>query len=426
MLPQAQATEVVIATVNNGHMITLQRLSGEFERSHPDIQLRWVTMEEGVLRQQLSRDIATKGGQFDVMTIGAYETPIWSKRGWLKPIKPALDYAVGDLLAPIRESLSHDGQLYALPFYGESSMTLVRADLLKAAGITLPATPTWDQLRTAAERMHAPDKGIYGLCLRGRPGWGENMALLTTMANAFGGQWFDMNWKPQLDTPPWHAALTLYEDLVTRLGPPGATANGYNENLALFMDGRCAIWVDATVAGSFVNRPERSRVAGKVAFLQAPTAVTTKGSHWLWTWALAIPANAAANTEPDKAKAAQAFIEWATSRDYIKLVAQREGWAAVPSGTRESTYAEAAFRQANAHAEVERRAIATANPRDATRPRSPYTGIQFVSIPEFQTIGTAVGLQISLLLEGQGTVDETLKKAQAMAERKMREAGYYR
>lgn len=420
------ATEVLIATVNNGHMITLQRLAGEFERSHPDIQLKWVTMEEGVLRQQLTRDVATKSGQFDVMTIGAYETPIWARRGWLQPLKPAPAYAVDDLLPPIRESLSYGRALYALPFYGESSMTMVRSDLLKAAGITLPATPTWEQIKAAAARLHAPDKGIYGICLRGKPGWGENMALLTTIANAHGAQWFDMNWRPQLDTPAWHAALSLYEELMTRLGPPGATANGYNENLALFMDGRCAIWVDATVAGSFVNRPERSRVAGKVAFLQAPTATTAKGSHWLWTWALAIPANSVGGTPGDKAQAAQTFIEWATSREYINLVAQREGWAAVPSGTRESTYAAPAFRQANAHAEVERHAIATANPRDATRNRAPYTGIQFVSIPEFQSIGTAVGLQISLLLEGQGTVEETLKKAQSMADRKMREAGYYR
>ncbi|HEX5355961.1 MAG TPA: sugar ABC transporter substrate-binding protein [Aquabacterium sp.] len=416
----ASATELVIATVNNGHMITLQKLSGEFERTHPDIQLKWITLEEGQLRQQVTRDVTTKAGQFDVMTIGAYEAPIWAKKGWIRPLTPSPRYDVADLLPPIRQSLSVEGQLYALPFYGESSMTMVRTDLLKAAGIKLGPTPTWAQIRDAADKLHAPDKGVYGICLRGKPGWGENMSLITTMVNTFGGQWFNMNWQPQLQTPAWRNALTLYADLLNQFGPPGAAANGYNENLALFMDGRCAIWVDATVAGSFVNRAGSSKVAGKVAFLQAPVAVTPKGAHWVWTWALAIP------TSSGKAQAAQSFMEWATSRDYIRLVAEREGWDAVPSGTRQSTYASPQFRRANPHALVEQQAISTANPQDATLPRSPYTGIQWASIPEFQAIGTAVGQEISDLLQDPVSVDEVLSKSQQIADRKMRAAGYYR
>lgn len=415
-----QGAELVIATVNNGHMITLQKLSGEFERQHPDIQLKWITLEEGRLRQQVSQDVATRAGQFDVMTIGAYEVPIWARRGWIRSINPAPSYDADDLLTPIRQSLTVGGRLYALPFYGESTMTMVRTDLLKAAGISLSATPTWDQIKGAAERLHAPDKGVYGICLRGKPGWGENMALISIMANTFGGQWFDMNWMPQLDTPAWRNAVSLYADLLKRFGPPGAAANGYNENLALFTAGRCAIWIDATVAGSFINRADVSRVAGKVAFLQTPVATTPKGSHWLWTWALAMPM---ATNQPE---AAQAFMEWATSKDYIRLVAQRDGWAAVPSGTRTSTYAEPAFRQLNPHADVERHAISTANPHDATLPASPYVGIQYAAIPEFQSIGTAVGQQIARLLQEPVSVKEVLQTAQQISLRKMRDAGYLR
>lgn len=414
----SKGEELVITTVNNGHMINLQKLSSEFERLHPDIDLKWVTLEEGLLRHQVSRDVATKAGQFDVMTIGAYEAPIWGQKGWLRSITPGPSYDVADLLPSIRQSLSVNGQLYALPFYGESSMTMVRTDLLKATGIQLGPKPSWEQIRHAAERLHAPDKGIYGICLRGKPGWGENMALVSTMVNTFGGQWFNMDWKPQLRTPAWHRAVSLYVDLLKRTGPPGALANGYNENLALFMAGRCAIWVDATVAGAFVNQAGLSKVAGKVGFLPAPIGVTPKGAHWLWTWALAIPASST------KARSAQAFIEWATSRAYIQLVAEREGWASVPSGTRESTYAQPAFRMANAHADIERTAIATADPQDATLPKSPYTGIQWASIPAFQAIGTAVGQQIGRLLQEQVSVSEVLDRSQQISERKMREAGY--
>lgn len=414
------AGELVIATVNNGHMITLQNLARDFERTHPSISLKWVTLEEGQLRQQITRDITTREGRFDIMTIGAYEAPIWGQRGWLKAIEPTPSYDLPDLLPPIRQSLSVHGRLYALPFYGESSMTMVRTDLLKKAGIVLSAAPTWEQIKSAARQMHNPAQGVYGICLRGKPGWGENISLITTMVNTFGGQWFDMNWRPQLDTPAWKAAVTLYVDLLKHHGPPGAAANGYNENLALFSAGRCAIWVDATVAGAFVNRPDTSHVAGKVAFLQAPTSVTPKGSHWLWTWALAIPASST------QAQDAQTFIEWATSREYIRMVARQQGWSAVPSGTRVSTYADPAFRRANAHAEVERQAIASANPRDSTRPKSPYVGVQWAAIPEFQAIGTVVGQQISQLLQGERSVDDTLNRAQQVVDRKMREALYYR
>ena len=122
----ANAGELVIATVNNGHMIEMQKLTKFFEQAHPDTKVKWVTLEEGVLRQRVTTDIATKGGQFDVMTIGMYETPIWSKKGWLKEIKPDAAYDIDDLLPPIRNGLSVDGKLYAAPFYGESSMLMYR------------------------------------------------------------------------------------------------------------------------------------------------------------------------------------------------------------------------------------------------------------------------------------------------------------
>ncbi len=417
----AGVTELTVATVNNGHMLTLQKLARDYEQVQPKVRLKWVTLEEGPLRQQVSRDIATGTGKFDILTIGAYEAPIWGKGGKLKPITPRADYQVDDLLPAIRQSLSVGKQLYALPFYGESSLTFYRQDLFAKAGLTMPTQPTWEQVRQAAAKLHDPQHGTYGICLRGRPGWGENMTLLTTIVNAHGGQWFDMAWTPQLTSPPWKQAVNLYVDVLRKYGPPGASANGYNENLALFMDGRCAMWVDASVAGSFVNRAGTSKVAGKVGFAHAPSATHVKGSRWLWTWALAIPSSSKHASE------AQAFIEWATSRGYLQKVADQNGWAAVPSGTRQSTYANANFQRLNPQAQIELQAIESVNPADATVPKSPYVGVQFASIPEFQGIGTAVGQLVSTLLSNpKANVDEVLTKAQALTEQRMREAGYLR
>lgn len=414
------ATELVIATVNNGHMIEMQKLAKHFEQAHPDIKLKWVTLEEGVLRQRVTTDIATKGGQFDVMTIGMYETPIWGKKGWLQEIKPDAAYDVDDMLPAIRDGLTVGGKLYAAPFYGESSMTMYRADLVKAAGMTMPEQPTWQQVRNIAAKVHDPAQGVYGICLRGKPGWGDNMAFLTTMVNTFGGQWFDMAWRPQLDSKPWKDAVSFYVDTMKKYGPPGASANSFNENLALFNEGKCGMWVDATIAASFISDPKQSKVADKVAFAQAPVAVTPKGANWLWAWALAIPASS------QKSDAAQTFIRWATSKDYVKLVGREVGWASVPTGTRKSTYATPEFLKAAKFADAELKAIGSATPNASTLPKSPYVGIQYAAIPEFQAIGIAVGQQMSAALAGKVSVDDALKRSQTAAEREMKKAGYYK
>jgi sorbitol/mannitol transport system substrate-binding protein len=414
------ATELVIATVNNGHMITMQKLTKHFEQANPDIKVKWVTLEEGVLRQRVTTDIATKGGQFDVMTIGMYETPIWGKKGWLKEISTDAAYDVDDLLPAMRNGLSVEGKLYAAPFYGESSMLMYRKDLADKAGIKVAERPTWTEVKDLAAKIHNPKEGVYGICLRGKPGWGDNMAFLSTMVNTFGGQWFDMNWKPQLESKPWKDAITFYVDLLTKYGPPGSSGNSFNEILALYNEGKCGMWIDATIAASFITDPKQSKVADKVAFAQAPTAVTPKGSNWLWAWALAIPAGT------QKADAAQKFISWSTSKDYIKLVAKEEGWGAIPTGTRKSTYATPEFLKAARFAEAEKKAIDTANPNDATLPKSPYVGVQFAAIPEFQAIGIAVGQQMSAALAGKTSVNAALKASQIAADREMKKAGYYK
>ncbi len=418
--PLFAATELVVATVNNGHMVEMEKLTKFFERDNPDIKLKWVTLEEGVLRQRLTTDIATNGGHFDVMTIGMYEAPIWGKKDWLVELKPDAGYDVDDILPSIRAGLSVGNKLYAAPFYGESSMIMYRADLVKKAGMTLGDRPSWDHIREVAAKINDPANGVYGICLRGKPGWGDNMALLSTMVNSYGGQWFDMKWQPQLTSAPWKNAVGMYVDLLKNYGPPGSASNSFNEILSLFNEGKCGIWIDATVAASFVSDPKQSKVADKVAFAQSPTAVTERGANWLWAWSLAIPKSS------KKQVAAQKFINWATSKDYIKLVAREAGWGNVPTGTRKSTYASPEFQKAAKFANAEGTAISSARPNQSTLPPSPYTGVQFVAIPEFPAIGVAVGQQMTAALLGKVTVDEALNLSQQAAEREMRKGNYYK
>ena len=412
-------TKLTIATVNNGDMIRMQGLTDDFKAKNPDIDVEWVTLEENVLRQKVTTDIATKGGQFDILTIGTYEVPIWAKQNWLVALDGlGADYDVDDLLPAIRSGLTVDGKLYAAPFYGESSMVMYRKDLFEKAGLTMPDAPTWDFIADAARKITDKDGEVYGICLRGKAGWGENMAFLTAMSNSFGARWFDENWKPQFDQAEWKDTLNFYVDLLNDAGPPGASSNGFNENLALFNSGKCGMWIDATVAASFVTNPKESSVADKVGFALAPNKGLGKNANWLWAWSLAVPAGS------QKADAAQKFISWATSKDYLDLVASKEGWANVPPGTRTSLYANPEYQAAAPFAKMTLDSINSADPTKPTVKPVPYVGVQFVAIPEFQGLGTTVGQIFSGALAGQTSVDDALAQAQETATREMTEAGY--
>ncbi|KVN38139.1 ABC transporter substrate-binding protein [Burkholderia ubonensis] len=415
----ALAGTLTIATLNNPDMIELKKLAPAFEKANPDIKLNWVILEENVLRQRATTDITTGSGQFDVVMIGTYETPQWGKRGWLAPVAglPA-DYDLNDVVKTARDSLSYNGQLYALPFYVESSMTFYRKDLFAAKGLKMPDQPTYDQIAGFADKLTDKSKGIYGICLRGKAGWGENMAYLSTVVNTFGGRWFDDKWNAQLTSAEWKKAVNFYVNLLKKNGPPGASSNGFNENLTLTASGKCAMWIDATVAAGILYNKQQSQVADKIGYAAAPVEATPKGSHWLWAWALAIPKTS------KQQDAAKKFIAWATSKQYVELVAKDEGWASVPPGTRTSTYQRAEYKAAAPFSEFVLKAIETADPNDPSARKVPYTGVQYVGIPEFQSFGTVVGQSIAGAVAGQLTVDQALAAGQAAADRAVRQAGY--
>jgi sorbitol/mannitol transport system substrate-binding protein len=403
--------ELTIAIVNNGHMINMQKVA-EAYTEETGVALNWVSLEEGVLREQVTSDTATGGGQYDIINIGMQEAPIWGAAGWIEPLEFGADYDIDDMLPAMRNGLSHEGTLYAAPFYGESSRVMYRKDLTDAAGVTIADNDSWDNIKAAAAAMHDPDNGVYGTCLRGKPGWGDNMAFVTTVVNSFGGAWFDADFRPTLQSDEWKAAINFYVDLLGTYGPPGSEGNSFNEILALYNEGKCGMWIDATIAASFLT------VDG-VAYAQSPNAGNPVGANWLWAWAMAVP------TGTENTAEAKAFIEWATSKAYIQAVGNHPdfGWGSVPTGTRASTYEIAEFQAVAAFAAAEKAAIDSAAP-EATDIK-PYVGVQFAAIPEFPQVGSAVAQEIAAALSGAKTVDEALEAAQGAADAIMSEAGYY-
>ena len=413
----ASAESLTIATVNNGDMIRMQGLTDDFT-AKTGHSVEWVTLEENVLRQRVTTDITTKGGAFDIMTIGMYETPIWGANGWLVPLDDlSAGYDVGDLLPAMSGGLSHDGTLYAAPFYGESSMIMYRTDLMAKAGLEMPAAPSWSFIAKAARHMTDRDNEINGICLRGKAGWGEGGAFITAMSNSFGARWFDEDWNAQFDSREWSDTLNFYYNMMSDSGPAGFATNGFNENLSLFQQGKCGMWIDATVAASFVTNPKDSTVADHVGFALAPDNGMGVRSNWLWAWALAIPAGT------QKEGAAKEFIEWATSNSYIELVAANEGWANVPPGARTSLYENPNYKDIP-FAKMTLESILSADPLNSTVDPSPYVGIQFAAIPEFAGIATEVSQEFSAAYAGQQSIADALAKAQAITNDVMEAAGY--
>jgi sorbitol/mannitol transport system substrate-binding protein len=403
---------VTVAIVANPQMRDIQELTAEFNREHPDITVRYVTLPENEARARITQDVATKAGQFDVVMIGTYEAPIWGRNDWLTELNDYAandpDYDVDDLMPAVRKGLTADGNLYAVPFYGESSMLMYRKDLFEQAGLEMPDKPTWTEVADFARQLETSDRA--GICLRGLPGWGEQLAPLDTVINTFGGRWYDMDWNAQLTSPATAKAVSFYIDLIKDAGEPGAPNAGFSECLTAYTQGQAAMWYDATVAAGSLEDPEVSNVVGKNGYAPAPV-METDWSGWLWAWSLAIPKTA---KDPD---AAWEFLSWATSKEYIRMVGERLGWERVPPGSRLSTYEIPEFIEAGkGSAEVTLDALKTIDPNKATKEPVPYTGIQYVQIPEFQDLGTRVSQQFAAVLAGSKSVEDALQTAQDEAE----------
>src|SRR4029077_4458729 len=183
---------ISVAIVANPQMQDIASLTPSLFTKQTGINVKYTILDEGKLRAITTRDVGSGGKAFDVVMIGMYETPQFGAAGLLQPLtsqaKADAAYAYNDLIPAVRSGLSANGKLYASPFYAESSFVMYRKDVLKSKGLTMPASPTWQQVATIARKINSPS--MAGICLRGKPGWGDLGAAFTTVLNTFGGTWW--------------------------------------------------------------------------------------------------------------------------------------------------------------------------------------------------------------------------------------------
>jgi sorbitol/mannitol transport system substrate-binding protein len=415
---RSSAKTISVAVVANGQMQDIARLTPSLFTKKSGIKVKYTILDEGKLRQVTTRDVGSGGKAFDAVMIGPYEAPQFGTAGLLKDLtsqaKGDKAYNYADLIPAVRNALSAKGHMYAAPFYGESSFLMYRKDILAKKGVKMPLHPTWQQVAAAARKIKT--SSMAGICLRGKPGWGDLGAAFTTVLNTFGGTWWTAkpNGQPdkaQVDQPAFKDALDFYANLVQDAGEKDAANSSYNECLTQYQAGKVAMWYDATVAAGFLEAKD-SPVKGKNGFAFAPH-FKTKSTGWLWTWALAIP-----KSSPDPTDAWK-YIAWATGPQYLKAAGPRVkgGWAAIPPGTRFSTYRIPQYKKAaKAFAATTLAAMKAApitNPGTTKRPGLP--GVQYVGIPAFQDVGNRCTQLFSAVIAGSMKDTAALSQCQQIA-----------
>ena len=416
--PASGTGSINVAIVDNPQMKDIAALTPKLFTAKTGIKVNYTVLDEGTLRQVTTRDVAAGGRQFDVAMIGPFEAPQFGQQGTLVDLTPKATsdaaYKFDDIIPAVRNALSAGGKMYAAPFYGESSFLMYRKDVLKKAGITMPDHPTWAQVAAAARKVNS--SSMAGICLRGKPGWGDLGASFTTVLNTFGGTWWSAKPdgsvdKAMVDQPAFKQALQFYVNLVKDAGEKDAANSSFNECLSQYKDGKVAMWYDATVAAGLLEASD-SPVKGKNGYAAAPID-KTKNAGWLWSWALAIPKT---TTKQDLA---WKYISFATGPQYLKEAGSRipGGWAALPPGTRQSTYEIPQYKSAaKSFAKETLDAISSApitNPGTTKRPGLP--GVQYVGVPEFQDVGNQCTQQFSAVMAGRAAIDAALKNCQGVA-----------
>jgi sorbitol/mannitol transport system substrate-binding protein len=413
--PAHAGSTINVLMVGNPQMKDLQTLTADNFTKDSGITVNYTVLPENELRDKVTQDVASGAGQYDVVTLGMYDIANWGGTGKVKALDSYVasdaSWNKADVFPAMIKGLSgSDGKLYAAPFYGESSMLMYRKDLAAKAGVNIPLHPTWQQVAAAAAKMNDPKNGVAGICLRGLPGWGEQFAPLTTVVNTFGGTWFTKDWQAQVNAKPFNDAVQFYVDLLKKSGEKGATQAGFTECDNAMAQGKAAMWYDATSATGSIEKKGFSNYVGKFGYAYAPV-VKTKASGWLWAWAFAIEGAS------KKADDAWKFISWATSSKYENLVGAKLGWTAVPDGKRASTYANANYKAATAaYYKVVLGSLQAADPLNPGVQPRPTSGIQFVAVPEFADLGTAVSQEVAKAITGGQTVKQALDKGQKLAE----------
>lgn len=329
-------------------------------------------------RRAKSKADASTVGSYNVYYVDEANLPLFASSGWIVPLEgyyPA-EYDYNDFDAGMRQVATYEGKTWFAPIQGGGDLLVYRTDLLAEAGIEPPKT--WDEYKAAVAKLHNPEKGIYGVALRGQRGSGANVWRWLPLFKAHGGEWFK-DGKPAFNSD---AAVKATEDYLElfKYSAPGTQTGSFDESTGAFRSGKVALIIESAPLGGMSVDKAQSQVVDKVAFLPPPTPLP--GSGYAHGFAIAAKANA---TEEDKA-CAGLFTAWATSKEQE---ARRLAKGQPGELTRKSTYESADYVKAFGE-----------NLSSAMAGTGARTEVLFWQDPNWEELGNAWGIKLEELITG--------------------------
>ena len=314
---QAEGQTVRAAVIPASYFDNLIALAPEFE-ALTGIKVVFDKVPPGQIRQKAVLDLSSKTGNISTHAGDPMYLPLYAANKWTDPLENYLNdpkltdkawFKYDDIFEAWRKADMVDGKTYGIPYDGEMTIQTYRKDLYDAKG--LKPAETLDQIVSNAKALHDPDKRMWGFCLRGMPGAGQNMYIYPSLLGAFGGKWFDAGGKIKVNSPEAVAALEWYVTQNNAFAPKAAQNWNWPDIADAFAQGTIASFIDGHSAATVIANPERSKVMGKIGFARWPKGPSGRRVSSIWNWAM--PINSAL---PEKARQATwLFIQWAASEE---------------------------------------------------------------------------------------------------------------
>lgn len=376
----------------------------EFERL-TGIKVRLEVLPEDQNRQKLAIAFAAGRGDIDVFGSQQHnEGAKYHKAKWYEPLKPLIDdpsrtspeFDFADFAAQAVSDATVAGDLIGIPLYSELQVMVYRKDLLKQAGLGVP--DTLEQLEHAAKQMTQKDKGIYGICMRGKGA--ATTTIYSGILHSMGGSWVDAKGDPALNTPAAIKAFEYYGRLARESGPPGVENYHWLQCQNLVSSGKAAIWTDSNIFYAPLLDPAKSPVAnqfGFAVFPEGPGGRKPAGGGWY----LSIYSKAK-NKGP-----AWYFIQWAVSKENA-LKAQL---AAIPTG-RLSAWTADEFKRTDKAPELTKATLDSLQLKG-----TPSWGPPFVAVGEIRDV---IGAVVVTAIQGgdvKAAADKAIDQIQAIRQK---------
>jgi multiple sugar transport system substrate-binding protein len=261
----------------------------------------------GEMHQKLMLAVQLKQGQYDVAQFdNSFLTP-FGAAGTMMPLDDRIaaskDYDIADFGKGQQDYGKYKGQTLGLTLSTEPFIQWYRTDIYDALG--LKPAKTWDEFRANAKAVKDSGKGD-GIIF----GFGPNVSWWwMTMVWSFGGQLYDQNYNPMVNSPEAVAGTQFLKDMLA-YAPAGALSASSDDATIKFLSTDIGAMIQYSGYWGMLLDPANQKHLGKIGTAPMPKGVADV-TH-LAGWNIGIPTDA---KNPD---VAWQFLEFVLGKSNAK------------------------------------------------------------------------------------------------------------